>query len=310
MENDQLIDDPKVKTLDRAIRTAFILLVLVVIGFGAYYYLDRYAYSSTPLVDRNVEKQEAAALDDPQNFNTRMQLANAYAMRGLVDQAIEQYQAALVLRPSSTDAMLGEAMLYAGKNDDAALPLLEKVIAVRKEGEFAAVDTRLATAYYLLASIQYRRQQYDLAVENALASSNISKTDADTRLVLANSYRALGKNDEAIEQYNEAILFVPEFTEAYQGLEACYRDAGRDKEARWAGAMAELSSGKYSEAAARLEQLANEAPGMKEVRWGLGMAYARLKEDEKAAAAFRAALAIDPDYQPAKDGLARLKISQ
>ncbi|MDA8187696.1 MAG: tetratricopeptide repeat protein [Dehalococcoidales bacterium] len=309
MDKDRPIDDPRVNQLDVAVKVAAILLALIVIGFSTYYYLDRYAFSSPSVAELAVSRDEAAAIDDPQSFDARMRLASAYIQRGMIGEAMDQYQAALKLRPGSTDAMLGLALMYAGMDNDKAQPLLEKVIEGRKAGEFASEDTKLATAYYTLATIQYQASQYELAAGNALEASKITRTDADTRLVLAKSYQALGKMDEAIEQYREALRFTPEFTAAYQGLEECYRKTGRADEAEWAGAMAQFASGSYNEAVARLTRLATKAPTMKEVQWGLGVTFARMKDTEKASAAFRAALAIDPSYKEAKDGLARLGIA-
>ncbi len=89
--------------------------------------------------------------------------------------------------------------------------------------------------------------------------------------LLGAAYVKAGQPDKAIEQLEQAILFVPVgWAEPYQALSAAYTAKGETERAEWAAAMALAQTGDTEGAATRLETLTDGAAGL-DARISLGL---------------------------------------
>lgn len=295
------------RLLDASVYVLAAMLVLAIISFAIYYYLDRRVNPGPSLIERETARLEEAVRTQPDSLPARVALARTYELANRYEDAATQYEAVLSLRPENVDALLGAARVQMGLgNDDAALTFLQQVVDLRKGGEFARVDLQLQEAYYYLGEIYLAQQRYPEAIEELKQAVAIDKTDADAWNKLCQAYVESGNNEEAIESCQRAVLLVPDFTEAYQHLAQAYRGTGQALQARYAAAMVLYSTGEHAQAIAELEAVLEEDPEYWEAYVGLGLAQEAKGHREEAIKAYQRALAGDPDSFLARLGLNRL----
>jgi len=115
-----------------------------------------------------------------------------------------------------------------------------------------------------------------------------------------------GKLDEAAGALAQAVLFVPDFTEAYEQLALVYDEKGASGEALYARGMVAYSTGKLDEAAEQLQAATRASPTLAEAFAGLGLVREVQGQGDAAVAAYRQALHLNPENFNARSGLARL----
>ena len=296
--------------LDRAVWIAGILLVLTTVGFGVFYYFDRYVHPNEPLVERQTRHFEALVREDPANPTLRVAVARGYLRQGLIDQAIQQGMEALKLDEGNIDALILLAEAYLAKGDeDQALATLEQVVALNRDNPFADIDRRMNFVYYDLGELYYKRGEYDQAIEALKEALKVDRTDADARYLLGLTYQVKGDHQLAVREFHEALRYVPDFAEVYQGLKVSYEALGMRTEAAYAEAMVAFTQGKYEQAAQQLKAVLREAPDYDPAYLGLGLTYEKLGDAEKAVAALQRYLDTHPDSLAARHALGRLGVS-
>ena len=141
--------------------------------------------------------------------------------------------------------------------------------------------------------------------------------------VLGEAFRRLGRVDDSIAAYEEAIKRDARFADAHYNLGNVLRQAGRLKEAaaRYERALdlepdfadahynlglALRALGRYDDAIAHYEKADMLAPGQADVKIGLSNALAMTLRYPEAEAAARAALSLDPNAMEAHNSLARV----
>lgn len=295
--------------LDRALWIVGVLLLIAVVGFGVFYFRDRYVHADESLVDRQMRHLEDMVREDPGNPNLRVAVAQWYLEQDLVDQAIQQGKEALKLDEDHQEALilLGRAYMTRGDQEQ-AIAHLARVVELNKDSEFARIDPRMNLVNYNLGKLYLQRGEYDRAMEALKAALEVDRTDADARYVLARVYQAQGDHQAAVKELNEALRFVPDFAEAYQGLRVSYTALGMSTEAAYADAMVAYTRSDYRRAAQQLEALLKAAPEFDAAYLGLGMAYAKLGEREQAIAALQSYLEAHPDSVAARHMLGQLGV--
>jgi tetratricopeptide (TPR) repeat protein len=196
-------------------------------------------------------------------------------------EAIDHFQAALRLNPADaeTELNLGNALALTGQ-PAAALPHFEAALRIRPD--FVEAACNLADALFLLRRPAEAVARY----ESALASQpGNAMVHARFGALLAQ----LQRGPEAITHLSRAVQLQP----AEGGFRLPLADVL-------------LQTGRVGEAVPQLETFLRLNPAPAEAVQAhtlLGTAYRRLGDPARATAEFQAALRIDPNYAPARDGL-------
>ena len=294
--------------LVRIIILAGVLLVLLAVAFGSYYYFDRYYSPDQPEVqEMNVAQAEQAVRDNPQDVEKRLALAETYMFATQFEEAIAQVNQVLIADPESQRAwlVLGVSSTSLGKPADAIEPLT-KFINARKDEEMPGLDKSLqAAAYYLGESyLQLGRPQE--AIEPLTQAVNWSMTDADSMYKLGMAYLAVQDYPKAIEMFESATAFVPNYLEAYQAMAQAYDAEGKPEYGDFARGMAAYANKDYQTAVDLLLKAAQALPDFPMVYAGLGLAYEGLGDLQAAMEAYHSALRIDPNNFAANTGIERV----
>jgi tetratricopeptide (TPR) repeat protein len=131
------------------------------------------------------------------------------------------------------------------------------------------------------------------------------------------AYRLAVESSPEVAEYHYLLGFARQQQEAYDGAVAAFEQAiAADREFMSAyyqiGRTAALS-GMHLERAVECMQRYLESPVRagqpkhQHAQWRLGMVYEHMGDRERAAAAYRAALALDPEHEEAKKALAKLE---
>jgi tetratricopeptide (TPR) repeat protein len=98
-----------------------------------------------------------------------------------------------------------------------------------------------------------------------------------------------------VQQYHEAVRYVPEFVEAYQAMAASYEALGRPAEEEYARGMEAFSGRAYAQAEQSLLRAAADLPDFAPLYLGLGLTYEQLGETGMARENLERTLSLDPD---------------
>lgn len=287
---------------------AFALVVgtpVVVTG----YLLDQRVDPGPTLAERRLAEIEAAARENPDDVGLRLALAATYVANERPKDAVAQYDAVLKAMPDNVSALLGKAMLLADDGDAAgATPLFQRIVGIRKDGEFATADTDLQQAYYGLGSVAVQGGRFDEAVAALEAATRIGGTDADTWYLLGVAQLGAGRPLQAVQAEQNAVTFVPtEWAQPYDTMAKAYAALGKRDHTEYALAMVDLVEKRYPEAKQRLLPLADgDAAAVATV--GLGLVSEKLGDAPGAIEWYRKALKLDPHNFTATGGLSRLGV--
>lgn len=295
------------RALKRGAVLAVALALMLGLAAGVMFARDQLFSSSDSVLQRDEQQLEEAVLEDPNDPDLRVALAEVYLHERKFDEAIEQYNEALKADEDRQDALLGLGLAYREKGDrDQALSVFTKLIEVAEGGEYADVDRGLEAVYYFVGEIYLQRDEPAKAIEQLQAALAIEPTDADALYLLGNALRAQGEYDGAVAVYAVATSLVPDFLEAYEGMAAAADEVGDASTATYARAMIRLFSGDAESAVRDLAQVTAQSPENAAAYFGLGYGYEQLGQPEKALAAYRQAVEVDPSQYAARSGLARL----
>lgn len=151
-----------------------------------------------------------------------------------------------------------------------------------------AANPKDAEAQFLLALSFYNLDNYPAAVDHFKAAIDLDPGFMLARLDLGNVYRDMKQWEKAEATYRDLMQRAPDMAQTYLNLARMLEIRGRK-----ADALAALEQGKGKTNSAELLSM-------------LGDYYREAKQIDKARAAYRGALDIDPNYPPAKEALAKL----
>ncbi|MFQ5575742.1 MAG: tetratricopeptide repeat protein [Anaerolineae bacterium] len=297
------------KTLQRAIWIVFAGLIVVVVGFGGYYYWDRYVHlgDKSPL-ELDIEHLEQAIRDDPQNPEARVALAEYYLGKGLNRQAVEQTAQVLDAFPDHQGAQLVSGIANVRLNQpEAALAPLETFVAARKDEPMANSDTALEAAYYFLGESYMKLNRPQDAIAALQGALVINRTDADALYQLGLAYQATGRPEAALEKYHKAVRLVPDFVEAYSGMIESYTALDQPDYVAYARGMQALSMQDLKTAQTHLQFATQALPDFAPAFLGLALTYEKLGELEAAMTAISRVLELDPNDFAAQQTFGRLQ---
>jgi tetratricopeptide (TPR) repeat protein len=297
------------KQIKRTVVYAAIALVLLMAGFAAYYYKDRYVHigDQSP-VQQSIQDLEAAVRSHPDDVEIRLALAESYMLNKQYDKAIEQASQILKAYPENDRAMFVVGISYAsqGKSDQAIDPL-EQFVTIRSAAPTANMDNTLETALYYLGDSYIALGSYPEAITALSHAVQINATDADAFYQLGYAYAQTGQHDKAIQAYEEAVRFVPNFAEAYQGMASSYSILNQPDYAAYARGMLAFSMKDYETARVELEKTTINLPDYAPGFIGLGLTYEALGDLQSAKKNLERAVQINPNDFTATQALGRVE---
>ncbi len=295
--------------LQRAVVIAATAVIASVLLFGGYYYWDRYVHmgDKSP-IELDIEHLEQAIRDNPQDPDRRVALAEYYLGKEMYVEALGQAGQVLSLYPENNGALLvsGVAYVRQGKPEEALAPL-EKFVALRKDQPMANADILLETAYYFLGECYLKLDRPADALTVLDAALVITPTDADVLYQAGLAHQALGRPEQALENYHRAVRLVPDFAEAYTGMIESYTALDKPDYVAYARGMQAFSLQDYKTAQTHLEFATSALPDFAPAFLGLALTYEKTGQLDLALAAVDKALVLDPNDFAAQQTRGRIQ---
>jgi tetratricopeptide (TPR) repeat protein len=294
--------------LSRLVLIALGLLVIVTLAFTGYYYWDRYIHVGdvSPL-EIGITELEAAVRENPEDPEPRLALAQYYFQSGSYSKSITQAEQILNAFPEENGALflLGMSHYQSGEFETALEPL-EQFAAIRREGQMARTDMTLETALYFLGEGYLRLGQPELAIPVLTEALEINRADADAMFQLGLAYTQTDQHELALEQYQNAVRFVPDFAEAYHGMIASYSALDKPSYVAYARGMEAFALNDFEVAQIHLENAAASLSDFAPAFLGLGLAYEQLGDLAAAREQLLYAQQLDPENFMAENALGRI----
>jgi tetratricopeptide (TPR) repeat protein len=285
------------RALSRIVVLMIVAAALFAVLFGVYYYVDRYVrFGDRSPVERQIKQLEEVLASDSEDVGARLSIAQLYYENGDYSKAIQYAEPVLDAHPGDPAPLFLLGIVYseAGQVDE-AVGSLERLVAIRRESPMAQVDRVLETSLYYLGSNYLKLNRADDAIGVLKEALDIDETDADVLYQLGVAYNQKGEYERSIEAYQSAVRFVPDFTEAYQGMAKAYDALGLPSKALYAQGMTSFSSKEYGKAQQYLERAAQDLPDFVPVYLGLALTYEQQGDFGLARKNIARALELEPD---------------
>lgn len=263
------------RSLGRLVVLMVIAAILMAVTFGAYYYVDRYIrFGDKSPVEVEIENLEGIVLDNPQDLEARLSIAQLYYENGDYSKAIQYAEPVLTARPDDAAPLFLLGVVYGETGQlDAAVESLKHLAQIRRESPMAQADRLLEASLYYLGANYVKLNRVDEAIEVLSEALEIDGTDADVFYQLGLAFDLKGEYEQSIDAYQSAIRFVPDFTEAYLGMAEAYDALGMASQALYAQGMMSFSTKQYQQAQQDLERAAQGLPNFVPVYLGLALTY-------------------------------------
>jgi len=161
---------------------------------------------------------EDVARKSPNALKGRLNLAAAYAQRGLTDKAVEQYQAVLRIKPDFYNAYVELGLCYAEKG------YIDK--AMEQYQMALSIEPNDAYAHYAMGFAFYKNGATDKAVDEFKAALRANPRFAAAHVNLGIAYARSGATDKAIEHFRSATELESDLAEAHYNLGIAYEKTG------------------------------------------------------------------------------------
>lgn len=231
------------------------------------------------LWDGSVTARAANVISGAFNDDTRAEslrnLAKVMGWAGKFEEAYTLARQAFELAPNHPESTYGRAIaaMHVGR-DEESLSWLQQTIDIQPDhsGALLRLGNAMSVQGDPVASAELFRRLIDADADTAYLGHNN----------LANELAALGKTEEAIEHYEEALRLRPDYVAARGNLGLALTSAGREEEA-------------VAHYTAALAADPENGP----IHYNLGVLLLDRGEPEKASDHLRDAVRLMPDYAPA-----------
>ena len=227
---------------------------------------------------RSLERSLKVRPEDADALNA---LGNVLKTLGREPQAIKFYQAAVTASGDHIEAIynLGNTFVELGRYEE-AVELLARSVTLKPDW---------AEAYLSLANARTQAGDYDgaLASLDRAQGAGGGAAAADIHYLQGNVFKQMGRFDEAVVSYRDAISLNPDYMEAMVNLGTC---------------LAALDA--YPDAIESYQSALALAPNSPVIFNNLGTALAEMGRHEDAVESYRKALGADAEYGEAYFNLA------
>ena len=234
-----------------------------------------------PQLEDALGKAIIATQLDPVNMEGLTELAWLNYLLGREDEAISAAQQAIKVDPGYVlaHAVLSRIYMNAARASEG---IAEARRAVELDADSADAHLAMAHSYIFV-------DQPDAALEEVQRAIELEPNVAYHYVELGTQYRRMERFDEAIDAYQAATKLYSDLAPAYDGLGRAYFSGSSD----------------YDKALEAFNRATSLAPQNASAYSGAGYVYLVQGKAEEAKKVFEQALALAPDMQEAKDGLAK-----
>ena len=296
------------RLLGRLVILMVIAVIVITAGFAAYYYTDRYVrFGDKSPVEMEIERFEGVVVDNPQDLEARLTMAQLHYENGDYSKAIQYAEPVLEAHPDEPAPLFLLGVVYSEADQiEAAVASLEHLVEIRRESPMAQADQLLEASLYFLGANYIKLNQVDLAIEVLSEALAIDGADADVLYQLGLAYASKGEHERSVESFQEAVRFVPDFAEAYEGMARAYSELGRSYQAAYAQGMMSFSTQDYGQAQQELELAARGLPDFVPIYLGLALTFEQQGEYQRALENIEHILELEPENFNANVVLGRI----
>ncbi len=267
-----------VKTKSKSVKIttgAITVVVLVLLSLGTTVQLS-YWQNSFTLFQRALDVTE-------NNYVMHNNVANVLSRQNKYQEAASHLQKSLKIKPELASAYtnLGNNLVKIGRFDE-AIKFHKKAVLLENDN---------AAAHYNLAVALTKKQlNYDAikAYEKAIELGFIKKVDAFNNL--GGQYAIIGQYQKAVQCYKKALAIEPDSVTAYGNM-----------------AMALAKLGQIQQAIDYCKKVLDVRTNDYEMYSNVGFLLKSIGQKEQAKDYFKKALEIEPDHEPARQGLEALR---
>jgi tetratricopeptide (TPR) repeat protein len=296
------------RSLLRLLWTLVIVLIVAIIAFGLFYYLNQRVDSGPTQAERVVATAEAKVRENPNDVAARLALAAAYIKTQRPDDAQSQFTEILKAQPNNRSALLGMGGLLYEKGDyEGAKTHYSAVVDAARTGEFAGADKLLQEAYYFRGMTESALKDYTASAKDLQKALIIDKADADGWYALGNVQLQSGDTANAAKSFQQALLFIPAgWCDPYSGLQTTYEKTKNQAGITYAKAMAAICKGDTSEQQLKALQSVAKEEFKIPALLGLGLATETSGDLTAAKKWYQLVVDADPANIAAHSAIARL----
>ena len=200
--------------------------------------------------------------------------------------AKQKYQECIALEPAYAPAYAGLAGTYLQEawHGWSETPEQSGALAMQYAQKCVALDESLSYAHAALGIIHLVLKQWDKAIEESEIAVSLSPNSADSVVMLAVTYRTVGRVEEALSMLEKGVRLNPMPPDWYlHEFGSCYRLMGQ-----------------YDEAIAMLKRVLNRNPDYLNSRLNLIATYVMSGKEEAARAEAEEVLRKSPDFSVAR----------
>jgi len=230
--------------------------LIILVGF---LYLRYESENQSDTVKRELKTLEHIEDVDELNPLPNIVQAELYYREGDEVRAEAEFKKALKKDPTEPRALVELGTIYVeAERYDEAVELLEEVIRLRQNSQYANVDIFLAEANYQMGILRATNGDCERASDHFERSAAINPLDADAKYQLGLCYQVLLRHDDAFTIFRDAIDLDPTFAEALFALGRSLESLGRPGEAAVAYNQAAAADPSLVGAAESLQRLGQE----------------------------------------------------
>ncbi|PKQ15033.1 MAG: hypothetical protein CVT67_11215 [Actinobacteria bacterium HGW-Actinobacteria-7] len=330
-----MFDLKRVRPLDAIIAAVAVVVVLMGAYLGYAVWASNRAEKATSPAERAIGSFVAKVRKNPNDINARMQLAQAYSVAGREREAIQQYREVLKVDKEYVPALSGIGFSSLKEKEyKTAEGYFRKIVDLIGGKVDSGREASLESAYFYLGTALFEQRDYEEAAANFKEALRLRKDGADTHYALARTYFELDSPQAYRESLENALLFDPKMPEANYDYGVILLDEGdlagaaehfrtsadaaptidkpRDALNKLGPFAQRLTSAKSLQQADEKKALVQARiavaldPQSVEAKLLMGTLYEKTGDKEKAAAAYRSVLSIDPTNKSATDALKRV----
>ena len=225
-------------TIDLALSALAWLLVIAILGVGAYFaYSVRAQWDAAKVASpalRTIEALKRQVSEKPDDPMRRVRLGEALGAAGYSKQAIEQFQVAIDLNPEYVGAYMDIGFVSMIEKDYGnAEKAFRKVLELTNAAEYENINELREQALFYLGEIALVEERYEDAAGDFKGAIRIRKDSSDSYLRLAQAFIGMGEFDAAEQQLSVALMYDPNFAEAHYELGRVYMERDQVMDAAW-----------------------------------------------------------------------------
>jgi tetratricopeptide (TPR) repeat protein len=165
----------------------------------------------------------------------------------------------------------------------------------------------LQSSAYYLGDAYLQLNQPEKAIPPLEQAVEWSGTDSDAMYKLGMAYLGVKRYEEAVTMFQSATVFVPNYTEAYEGMLAAFEALNEPDYATYARGMVAYSKEDYDTALDLLLKAAQVEKDFVPVYNGLGLTYEAQGDLQNARDSYKISVALDPSDFTSASGLERVE---